>query len=159
MGFTLDFIHLSPAATSRVPKTRRENGQGSAGLCVKSAKRAKGERKLGELCSVFSLLAPFQGSLALEVSVITLATKVLLAGETELSSPHPLWVQFPTSLPAGGRLTGEPGCVPFQGEAAGSWGGPCVRALESTPALGPVSHLPPSRRPPHWGTRVSAFLG
>ena len=74
VGFTLDFIHLSPAVISQVPKTRRENGQGSVGLCVKSVKRAKEERKLGELCSVFSLLAPFQGSLALEVLVITLAT-------------------------------------------------------------------------------------
>ena len=82
-----------------------------------------GDFAVSSLCSL-----PFQGSLALGVLVITLATYVLLAGETELSSPHPLWVLFPTSLPAGGRLTGEPGCLPFQGEAEGSLGYPVLGA-------------------------------
>lgn len=57
---------------------------------------------MSSLCSL-----SFQGSLALEGLVITLATLVLLAEEIELSSPHPLWVLFPTSLPARGHLTGE----------------------------------------------------
>ena len=107
-GFYTWLHHLSPVPISQLPKTRGENGQGSVGLCVLSVRRAQrrkgnfGNFAVSSLCSL-----SFQGSLALEVLVITLATLVLLAGEIELSSPHPLWVLFPTSLPARGHLTRE----------------------------------------------------
>lgn len=57
----------------------------------------------GNFPSVFSLLS--QGSLALEVLVITLVTSVLLVGELELRRPRALWVSFPASLPARGLLS------------------------------------------------------
>ena len=74
-----------------------------------------GNLAVSSLCSL-----PFQGSLALEGLAITSATLALLAGETELSSPHPLWVLFQAAS------LGNPGVLPFQGEAKGSRGGPCV---------------------------------
>ena len=107
---SLSSSHLT---TSKDKKGKRARLCGP--VCVKSAKRAKEERKLGGLCCVFALLPPLPG---------------------ELSS----W---------------------GFGHHFGYICSPCWRnwALEPTPTLGPVSHLPPSRRPPHWGTRVSAFPG